>query len=76
MLVGAGQEGQEVFSPCNNDDGSVKAIVPEAVLAVLTQALKFAQPTMGGAGAGGEEDSGALADASEYVRHVLICHFS
>ena len=24
MLVGAGQECQEVFSPCNNDDGSAK----------------------------------------------------
>ena len=63
MLVGAGQECQEVFSPCNNDDGSTKAIVPEAVVGVLTHALKFAPPTM----TGGEDSSGALADASEYV---------
>jgi len=68
MLVGAGQECQEVFSPCNNDDGSVKPIIPETVLGVLTQALKFAQPSIAPPLVEGDDSSSsALADASEYV---------
>ena len=72
MLVGAGQECQEVFSPSNNDDGSVKLIVPEAVLGVLTQALKFAQPSIATVIEGAaDSSSSALADASEYV---MLCY--